>query len=103
MRQGHNGEGIIFNTGASWQEQRKFLANTLRDLSKGDSRMEDLINKEVSQFCENAGDTLAAQINTEGVRYIPVGAQTPQAPRSLEIGLFILDYNQRASIFTVRR
>ena len=68
MRQGHNGEGIIFNTGASWQEQRKFLNNTLRDLAKGDSRMEDLINKEVDLFCESAGDTLAAQINTEGVR-----------------------------------
>lgn len=67
LRRGHAGEGIIFNTGASWQEQRKFLTNTLRELGKGGCRAEDIINREVALFCESAGETLGQRINLEGV------------------------------------
>ncbi len=43
-------EGIIFNEGLKWQEQRRFMLTTLRDFGFGKSSMEDVIAEEVEHF-----------------------------------------------------
>jgi hypothetical protein len=45
-------EGVIFNHGKKWQEQRRFMLHTLRDFGFGKSDMEGMINEEVSRFIE---------------------------------------------------
>ena len=56
-------EGIVFNRGVSWQEQRVFLINILKDFGIGKSDMEGMINHELALFCEKAEKTLISQIN----------------------------------------
>jgi hypothetical protein len=40
-------EGVVFNHGKKWQEQRRFMLTTLRDFGFGKSSMEGMINEEV--------------------------------------------------------
>ena len=66
---GTNGvvRGIIHNSGAVWQEQRRFALRALRDFGFGKSDMESFINEEVQQFCDSAEDVLISAINKEDV------------------------------------
>lgn len=51
MRMNPTGEeGVIFNVGKKWQEQRRFMLSTLRDFGFGKSSMEQLISEEIDRF-----------------------------------------------------
>ncbi len=41
--------GIIFSSGRTWLEQRRFTMHALRDLGFGKGTMEDIIQEEVSE------------------------------------------------------
>ncbi len=47
-------EGLVFNHGKNWQEQRRFMLATLRDFGFGKSDMEGMINEEVKYFMDFA-------------------------------------------------
>ncbi len=51
LRQNRTGrEGVIFNTGMQWQEQRHFMLSTLKDFGFGRSSIEQIIAEEVREF-----------------------------------------------------
>jgi hypothetical protein len=51
-------EGVVFNHGKKWQEQRRFMLTTLRDFGFGKSDMEGMINEEVKCFLDYAEENL---------------------------------------------
>ena len=50
--------GIIFASGESWKEQRKFVINSLQKLALNSSAMEDRILNEVEYFIEELGGNI---------------------------------------------
>ncbi len=54
MRDNFTGrEGVLFNSGTKWVEQRRFMLSTLRDFGFGKSSMEELIAEEVVEFMDH--------------------------------------------------
>ena len=57
-------EGILFNQGKYWHEQRRFLLSTLRDFGVGRTSLEGLINNEVAHFCKHMERVLIPQMSS---------------------------------------
>ncbi len=60
-------EGVLFNHGKNWQEQRRFMLTTLRDFGFGKSGMEALINQEVKEYLDVI-DKKFEQVNQREVK-----------------------------------
>ncbi len=45
--------GLVFSTGPTWVEQRRYALHTLRNLGFGKNSMENMMNEEINEFCKH--------------------------------------------------
>lgn len=56
--------GIIFSSGKTWQEQRRFTLRHLRDFGFGTKSMESIVHIEIQELIERFKETAGIPINT---------------------------------------
>ena len=64
--------GVVFSSGETWKQQRRFTLRTLRDFGFGKQGMEELIQGEVAQFLSFLDLEVGTPIDISGRMSLPI-------------------------------
>jgi len=96
--------GVLFSSGPTWQEQRRFVLQTLRDLGFGKASNEELIMEECNELCDRLEKTkgqpidLRFEFNISVVnslwRIITGERLDAKDPRVLKVSQYLDEFNK---------